>query len=208
MCALSANPKLQHERALKRIDRYLKGTLDKGIILRPDPNEGIKCYVDANFAGGYCNDTKDDPISVYSRIGYVIFYFGCPVLWVSKLQAEISLSTVEAEYVALSTAMRDLIPFIDEVNELSTTFGEITPDIKLYCTLFEDNNGAPELASTPRYRPRTKHIAIKYHPFREKVQDGTIKLTAIDTQDQITDQFTKGLMTSTFEYLRFKVLGW
>ena len=124
MCALSANPKLQHERALKRIDRYLKGTLDKGIILRPDPNEGIKCYVDANFAGGYCNDTKDDPISVYSRIGYVIFYFGCPVLWVSKLQAEISLSTVEAEYVALSTAMRDLIPFIYEVNELSTTFGE------------------------------------------------------------------------------------
>ena len=48
----------------------------------------------------YCNATKDQPISVYSCKGYVIMYFGCPLLWVSKLQSEISLLTVEAEYVA------------------------------------------------------------------------------------------------------------
>jgi len=84
-CArFSANPKLQHERSLKRIVRYLKGTMDKGIILKPNPDEVIKCFVDADFAGGYCNETKDEAISVYSRTGYVIFYYGCPVLWVSK----------------------------------------------------------------------------------------------------------------------------
>ena len=82
------------------------------------------CYVDADFAGGYCNETKDEPIAVYSRTGYVIFYLGCPVLWVSKLQAEISLSTVEAEYVVLSTAMRDLIPFIDQIEEMASIFGD------------------------------------------------------------------------------------
>ena len=78
-CAqFSVNPKLSHERAVKRIVRYLKGTSDKGIILRPNPQEGIKCYVDADFAGGYSEDTRDDPISVYSRTGYVIFYYGLP----------------------------------------------------------------------------------------------------------------------------------
>ena len=208
-CArFAANPKLSHERAIKRIVRYLKGTPNGGIMLRPNPKEGIKCYVDADFAGGYCDETKDDPISVYSRTGYVIFYFGCPVLWVSKLQSEISLSTVEAEYIALSAAMRDLIPFVDQVNELSKIFGENAPEIELHCTLFEDNNGALELATKPRYRPRTKHIAIKYHHFREKVQKGLISIKAIDTREQIADQFTKRLQVGIFQYLRSKLLGW
>ena len=74
-CArFSASPKLSHERATKRIVRYLKGTSDKGITLKPNKEAGIQCYVDADFAGNYCNDTKDDPISVYSRTGYVIMY--------------------------------------------------------------------------------------------------------------------------------------
>ena len=208
-CArFSTNPKLSHERAVKRIVRYLKGTKDKGIILRPNPQEGIKCYVDADFAGGYSEDTKDDPMSVFSRTGYVIFYYGCPVLWVSKMQSEISLSTVEAEYIALSTSMRDLIPFVDQVKELEEVFGQKGEKVVLHCTLFEDNNGALELANAPRYRPRTKHIAIKYHHFRERVQNGTIKIKSIDTNEQIADQFTKGLQVGTFNYLRNKLLGW
>ena len=78
-CArFATNPKLSHERAIKRIVRYLKGTPNGGIMLRPNPKDGIKCYVDADFAGGYCDETKDDPISVYSRTGYVIFYFWVP----------------------------------------------------------------------------------------------------------------------------------
>jgi hypothetical protein len=208
-CArFSANSKLSHERALKRIVRYLKGTKNKGIVLKPNPEEGIKCYVDADFAGGYHDDTKDDPVSVYSRTGYVIFYFGCPVVFVSKLQSEISLSTVEAEYIALSQAMRDVIPFVDLVKELDEIIGNASPKVKLHCTLFEDNNGALELAKTPRYRPRTKHIAIKYHHFREHVKNGTVSIKAIDTKEQIADQFTKGLQSAIFKYLRFKLLGW
>jgi hypothetical protein len=208
-CArFAANPKLSHERAVKRIVRYLKGTLNKGIILRPDPDRGVQCYVDADFAGGYTNDTSEEPISVFSRTGYVIFYLGCPVIWVSKLQTEIALSTVEAEYIALSQSMRDIIPLQDLMKELNGIFGhrDIKPNIN--CKLFEDNNGALELAKTPRYRPRTKHIAIKYHHFREHVQNGSISIHAIDTKEQIADQFTKGLQLATFEYLRCKLLGW
>ena len=124
------------------------------------------------------------------------------------MQSEISLSTVEAEYVALSQAMRDIIPFIEQVKEMDSIFELNSPKASVHCTLFEDNNGALELATTPRYRPRTKHIAIKYHHFREYVTNGTISIRPIDTKEQIADQFTKGLQVGTFEYLRNKILGW
>ena len=133
---------------------------------------------------------------------------GCPVIWVSKLQTEIALSTVESEYIALSQSVRDIIPLQDLMKELNGIFGhkDIKPNIN--CKLFEDNNGALELAKAPRYRPRTKHIAIKYHHFREHVQNGSISIHAIDTKEQIADQFTKGLQPAVFEYLREKLLGW
>ena len=76
------------------------------------------------------------------------------------------------------------------------------------CTLFEDNNGALELAKSPKYRPRTKHIATKYHHFRQHVENGEIIIEAIDTAEQIADQFTKGLPEPTFRFLRKKLLGW
>ena len=104
--------------------------------------------------------------------------------------------------------MRDLIPFGDQVEEMAMIFVENTQKVHMHCTLFEDNNGALELAKAPRYRPRTKHIAVKYHHFREKVKNGLIKISPIDTREQIADQFTKGLQVRTFKYLRNKLVGW
>jgi hypothetical protein len=188
--------------------RYLKGTLDKGIILKPDKEKGIQCFVVADFNEGYSKTTSDDLVSVFSRTGYVIFYFGCPVLWVSKLQSEISLSTVEAEYIALSQEMQDIIPFTDHIMEMDGIYEDISPEPSIHCTLFEDNNGALELARAPRYRPHAKHIAIKYHHFWEHVKNGLVSIQAIDTKEQIADQFTKALQKGVFEYLRYKLSGW
>jgi hypothetical protein len=208
-CArFSANPRLSHERAVKRIVRYLKKTRDKGIIMTPNKEKGIQCYVDADFAGGFSAETSEDPVSVFSRTGYVIYYYGCPLIWVSKLQSEISLSTVEAEYIALSQSMRDVIPLMDQITEMDGIFNDNSPKPVLHCKLFEDNNGALELAKSPRYRPRTKHIAIKYHHFGEHVKLGKVSINAIDTSEQIADIFTKGLPSISFEYLRYKLLGW
>lgn len=61
-----SNAKLIHERAVKQIIRYLKGSADKGLRLTPNPQDGIKRHADVDFAGGYSEDTRDDPISVYS----------------------------------------------------------------------------------------------------------------------------------------------
>jgi len=74
--------------------------------------------------------------------------------------------------------------------------------------VFEDNNGALELAKTPRMRPRTKHISLKYHHFRQQVKDGKVKIEAIDTKVQIADIFTKPLPRLQFETLRRIFLGW
>jgi hypothetical protein len=208
-CArFSSDPKLSHEQSVKRIVRYLKGTADKGIILSPDQNRGIECYVDADFAGAYKFEESHNPTSLLSRTGYTIYFKGCPILWVSKMQTEITLSTTEAEYVALSQSMRDVIPFMNIMDEINDIYGIVESKPEIKCTLFEDNNGAIELAKTHKYRPRTKHIALKYHHFREHVKNGLVEILAIDTHDQIADIFTKALDEQTFVYLRNKLNGW
>ena len=93
----SANPKSSHDKGVKRIIKYLKGTEENGLIIYPRNNKGLECFVDADFAGGWSTNESDDPASVYSRTGYIIKYNNCPILWASKLKSEISLSTTEDE---------------------------------------------------------------------------------------------------------------
>ncbi len=185
-----ANPKLIHEQAVKCICRYLKGTApDKGItILDQIPSRGIECYVDAGFAGDYSQANRTEPSSVLLRTGYVIFYHGCPVVWVSKKQSELALSTTEAEYIALSQAMRDVIPFVELIGELKDHLNLEIEKPEIACTLFEDNNGALELANAPKYRPRMKHIALKYHHFREHVRRGLCRIIIQKNKLQINLQ--------------------
>ena len=87
---------------------------------------------------------------------------------------------------------------MDQTDEFQKIYGHDENKTIVHCTLFEDNYGTLELAHEPRYRPWTKHTEIKYHHFREHVKNKTIKISAIDTREQIADQFTKGLATNTF----------
>jgi hypothetical protein len=168
----------------------------------------LDCYVDADFAGLWTQNTACDPISVKSRTGYVITFASCPLLWSSKLQSEIALSTTEAEYIALSQATRDLIPMRALLNEFASVTKLIVGPTTTYSTIFEDNKGCVELTNAPRLRPRTRHIGIKYHHFRSHVARGEIKVQWIDTKHQLADIFTKPLPASAFKYLRNLLLGW
>jgi hypothetical protein len=110
-------PTTKHAAALKRIGRYLKGTRDKGIIMKPLPYPHVDCYPDADFAGLYNKEDSQDPHCVRSRTGYVILLSRCPVLWRSSLQGEIALSTMEAECISLSQSCKDLFPLLDQIKE-------------------------------------------------------------------------------------------
>jgi hypothetical protein len=207
------SPTRRHELALIRIGRYLKGTLDKGLVMSPSSTPCVDCYPDADFAGLYGHEESLDPHCARSRTGYVILAFGCPVLWRSRLQTEIALSTMEAEYVALSTACKDLLPLVAVIRELSAAVGlDASFSANIHCKIHEDNVGALTLARLEprRMTPRSKHYAIKYHWFREKVADPSLRITLvkIDTKNQLGDLFTKGLPLASFVHLRRSLMGW
>ena len=208
-CARFNNcPMLSHERAIIRICRYLLLTKEKGMIYRPNRLLGLQCYVDADFAGGWIQVDADNAENLMSRTGYVIMYAGCPILWSSKLQTEIALSTTEAEYIALSQAVREVLPLISLMKELNEVLKINISKPEFFCEVFEDNRSTIAVAESKKYTPRTKHIALKYHHFRRYVQDKTIRIRAIDTKEQIADIFTKPLDFPAFSYLRNKLIGW
>jgi hypothetical protein len=208
-CARFSNaPMRAHELAVKRIVRYLKGTCDKGYILRPCQNKTIDCFVDADFAGAWTLDTSLDPTKVRSCSGYVITYANCPILWSSKLQSEIALSTTEAEYISLSQSLRELIPMRTIIQELSSVYNIPPQEATAYSTVFEDNKGCVDLIAAPTMRPRSRHISIKCHHFREHVRTGHTRIKWIRSHEQLADIFTKPLPLSKFITLRQTLLGW
>lgn len=202
------DPKRSHEEAVKQICRYLMGTKDEGIRFRPTGNIVLDCYVDADFAGLWNAEDSQDPTCVRSRTGYVLIFGGCPLLWVSKLQTEIALSTAEAEYIALSQSMRDLLPLKGLISEVLTSYGVSLEEENTHSTVFEDNNGTLSLARTPAMTPRTKHIGVKYHFFREHVRNGTVKIVKVESENQKADIFTKGLGPQKFEAIRKMLMDW
>jgi len=117
----------------------LLDTRKRGIIYTPDRSKGLECYVDANFAGGWTQANASNAENVLSRTGYVIMYASCPILWVSRLQTEIALSTAEAEYIALSQALCDVIPLITLLKEVNTVFPVHVKSPTFVCKVHEDN---------------------------------------------------------------------
>jgi hypothetical protein len=207
------NPKRSHEQAVMRIGRYLLGSKDRGIVFSPDSSKGLEVFVDADFAGMWDPDNASDADTVYSRTGFTIRYAGCPVFWQSKLQTEIALSTAEAEYIAMSQALRETIPLNTLMKEINGIFPLYVPEPKFVLKVHEDNQSCIAMGQNPKFTPRTKHIAIKYHHFRKHVKtssnkDGFIQIVYCPTHDQLADIFTKPTTDEIFFKLRKELMGW
>lgn len=203
------NPKHSHEVALKHIARYLKGTADRGMRIRPDQDLTLDCSVDADFCGLFNAEDKRDPICARSRTGYVLTLGQTPILWVSKLQSKTALSTTEAEITALSMAMKDFIPLRRIAFELYDAL-DLDPDRKCrFSRVWEDNNACITIATDPikRYSPRTRHYAAELFWFQEHLADG-IEVVRVDSAEQKADIFTKGLGPQEFEPKRLLIMGW
>jgi hypothetical protein len=206
-------PRRSHERALERIGQYLKGTRHKGLILNPKHSTEftIDCYVDADFAGMWGHEDKQDPSCVKSRTGFVIFLMDCPVIWTSKLQTDIATSTMESEYNSLSIAMRDVIPLQNLTREIIRGLGHDKIRLTTFkTTVHEDNTGALKLARMEpgRMTPRSKHYGIKYHWFRSKLKPNEVEIVHVGTDLQRADFLTKALRVPKFEENRKLTCGW
>ena len=130
-------------------------------------------------------------------------------MYVSKLQTEIALSTLEREYIALSQGMRYLLPMRRFLQEIGTEMNlDFAKPAMIHSTIFEDNNGALGLATAPKLTPRTKHIGVKYHWFKSHIgEDKGILITKVNTKLQKADIFTKGLPFDALNNIRKLVMG-
>ena len=203
--------KRSHEIALERIGKYLKKTRGKGLILKPSQNLDIDCFVDADFCGLWPQEDKHDPVSVKSRTGFAICIANCPIIWSSKLQSMIALSTMESEYTALSDALKFVIPIQRLVATVPKGVGLEPERLTTFKTMiWEDNMGAMTLAKLEpgRTTPRSKHYAVKIHWFRSYLKPNHIEIVKIDTKEQRADILTKGLRPETFEKIRKLLCGW
>jgi hypothetical protein len=164
---------------------YLKGTSDKGLILKPDGVRGLEVYVDADFVGNWDLDNTQSQDSARSRHGYIIKFSNCLIIWKSQMATEIALSSTESEYTGASAALWEAIPVMELLKEMKKR-GILVQGgpAKVHCKLYEDNSGALEIIWHKRYRPRTKHLLVKLHHFWDYVTWGEITVHAIRTQDQ------------------------
>ena len=179
------------------------------MILNPT-RHSFECYVDADFQGGWDIDTaSEDSTTAKSKTAYIVMYAGCPIVWASKMQTDIALSTTEAEYSALSEATREVLWMMGLMTEVKDRMEPDTINVPtIRCTVFEDNEGAKAMATVPKMRPRTKHINGRMHHFRGAVASGKLKIESIDTTDQLADIGTKPLARDLFTRLRGRIMGW
>ena len=197
----SLNPCKPHVEAALYLVRYLKKSCNIRICFRPDPDKGFECFCDADFSGLWNKQfARHNPSTAKSRSGWVVFYAGCPIIWASKLQTQVALSTTEAEYITMLQSLCDILPIMFLIQEMKEKgFQVICMQPYVYCKVFEDNSGALELARLPKLRPRTKHINVCYHHFREHVQNGLINIFPVGTKDQTADVLTKALPQNDFQ---------
>ena len=182
----SSNPSLEHYKSAKHVLRYLIGTKNYGIIIKNEKSSdsfNLNCYVDADWGSNF-EDKR-------STTGYLFYLNDDLISWSTRKQQTVALSSTEAEYMAESEAVKEVIWLKTFINEL---LFEIKIPIQVNC----DNQAAIKLAKNPIYHARTKHIDIRHHFIREKVNDGLINLNYIQTSENIADIMTKPLSGPKF----------
>jgi hypothetical protein len=189
-----AVPTASHMAAAKRVLRYLRGHPEGLTYARGarDVQPELTGFADASYA--------NDPATRRSHTGYVFMLGGAAVAWRSKRQSCVTLSTTEAEYVALCHAA-----VTAHILQLTLAFmgcGQSGP-----VPVFEDNQAARSLASGEGVSSRTKHIDVKYHYVREAVTRGVIAVMGVGTAEQRADVLTKALHPPQFRVHAAALLG-
>nr|GEY85512.1 retrovirus-related Pol polyprotein from transposon TNT 1-94 [Tanacetum cinerariifolium] len=178
MCArYQENLNEHHVSAVKRIFRYLKGTINSGLWYPKDSGFDLTAYSDADHAGCHL-DRK-------STSGSVQFLGDKLVCWSSKKQNCVSISTAESEYVAVFSCCAQVLWMRTQL----TDYGFFYDKAPIYC----DSNSAIAISCNPVQHTRINHIDVRYHFIKYHVEKGTIELYFVGTEYQLADLFTKSL---------------
>lgn len=185
---MQAAPTDQHWVYLKRVVRYLKGTINLKLVFNKEVDVPVlEGYADSDW-GTDVNDRK-------STSGFVFKLFGSPVSWSTRKQPTVSLSSTEAEYIALCNAVCECL-------WIQSILKEMNIDNSIPGIIYEDNQACLSIARNPKQHQRMKHIDIKYNFIRNVVQEEKVHLEYIETRNQLADIFTKGLSRIQFGRLR------
>ena len=196
-----AKPELHHYKAASYLLRYLKGTAHIG--LRYDRAEINRSFNEMKniLSGAVDSSFTDCSLSARSTSGFILWYGGCPLEWECKRQPLVTMSTMEAEYVAASKcvlAIRALNKLVNFVGLYSSKPTQV----------LEDNAACVAIASHPVHRQRSRHIAVKYHNVRDACQNREVELVQVWTRHQVADIFTKSLSRDLFKNLRDVLFGY
>ncbi|GKD58213.1 gag-pol polyprotein [Tanacetum coccineum] len=180
-----ASPTKKHLEALKRVFRYLRGTINWGLWYPKDTAIALTAYADANHAG--CQDTRR------STSGSAQFLGDKLVSWSSKKQKSTAISTTEAEYIAMSGCCAQILWKRSQLSDYGFAFNKIP--------MYYDNLSAIALCCNNVQHSWSKHIDIRHYFIREQVEKGVVELYFVMTDYQLADIFIKALPRERFEFL-------
>nr|GEW64468.1 ribonuclease H-like domain-containing protein [Tanacetum cinerariifolium] len=179
-------PTEKHLTAVKRIFRYLKDTIHMGLWYPKDTSFELTAFLDSDHAG--CLDSRKSTSSGIQFLGGDKL-----VSWSSKKQDCTSMSSAEAEYVSLSACCAQVLWMRTQLTDYGFHFDKIP----MYC----DSKAAIAISCNPVQHSRTKHIDVRYHFIKEKVEKGIVELFFVGTKYQLAGLFTKALPIERFQYL-------
>ena len=171
-----SNPGKAHWDALKYLLRYINNTLHTGLCYEKRQNAfDLVGFVDSDFIGD--RDSRKSTTAFYFTLG------GNCISWKSQLQPLVALSSTEAEYVAMTDAIKEAIWIRGILEEINLLQGEV-----IVCS---DSQSAIHLCKNPVYHERTKHVDVKYHFVKDQVATGAMKIQKVSTKDNPADMGTK-----------------
>jgi len=173
------NPGWAHWEGIKQIYRYLLGTKKLGLTFGTSKS-GLVGYTDADGA------SQEHQCAI---TGFTFLVDGGAILWGSKKQELVTLSTAEAEYVAATHTAKEALWLRRLIVDV---FCPLDHPTMLYC----DNQSAIALTKDGTYHARTKHIDICYHFIRFSVENGSISLVYCPTEEMVADTLTKVLLNA------------
>ncbi|GJY27428.1 retrotransposon protein, putative, ty1-copia subclass [Tanacetum coccineum] len=178
-------PAKKHLHAVKRIFRYLRGTINMGLWYSKDSCIALTAFADADHAG--CQDTRKSTFGSMQLLGDRL------VSWSSMKQKSTAISSIEVEYITLSGCCAQILWMRSQLTDYGLVFNKIP--------LYSDNKSAIALCCNNVQHSRSKHIGIRHHFIKEQVENGLVELYFVRTEYQLADIFTKPLARERLEFL-------